>query len=120
MMDTGTVSAELAGRLKGMYPDYLPVMMNDEGTGEIDFSNYTDQLDKQLVKYAKGGTVDLMSWEKAIEKYTRALYSQGFNNHVLNELDTAYTEKYHILANLISTPKLGINSFNMSLNLCFF
>ena len=120
MVDTGTVSADLADKLKGMYPDYLPVMMNDEGSAEIDFSNYTDQLDKQLVKYAKGGNVYLMSWDKAIEKYTRAVYSQGFNNHVLNELVAAYAEKYPILATLISTPKLGINSFNMSLNLCFF
>jgi hypothetical protein len=89
MVDTGTVSADLADKLKGMYPDYLPVMMNDEGSAEIDFSNYTDQLDKQLVKYAKGGTVDLMSWDKAIEKYTRAVYSQGFNNQMLNEIVAA-------------------------------
>ena len=89
MVDTGTVSADLADKLKGMYPDYLPVMMNDEGSAEIDFSNYTDQLDKQLVKYAKGGNVDLMSWDKAIEKYTRAVYSQGFNNQMLNEIVAA-------------------------------
>ena len=89
MVDTGTVSADLADKLKGMYPDYLPVMMNDEGSAEIDFSNYTDQLDKQLVKYAKGGNVNLMSWDKAIEKYTGAVYSQGFNNQMLNEIVAA-------------------------------
>lgn len=89
MVDTGTVSADLADKLKGMYPDYLPVMMNDEGSAEIDFSNYTDQLDKQLVKYAKGGNVNLMSWDKAIEKYTRAVYSQGLNNQMLNEIVAA-------------------------------
>ena len=81
LIDSGVISKEFAERLEKLYPHYVPIQRNVEGSSGV------DPLDpNKSLKRFKGSTIDILPLEDTLIKHTNNVYRTALNNSTHNEI----------------------------------